>query len=57
MQGVVWILTLPLHLLVVLKMRLKSHDGCEEHAQVIVAEEPVVDCQNPPMVQERTVSS
>ena len=57
MQGVVWILTLPLHLLVVLKMRLKSHDGCEEHAQVIVAEEPVVDCQNPPIVQERTVSS
>ena len=51
MQPVAYILTLQLHLLVARKMRLESHDGCEENAQVIVAEDPVVDCQTLPLVQ------
>ena len=57
MQVVGWILALPLHLLVVLKMSLESHDGCEERAQIIVAEDPVVDCQNLQLEQLLTVSS
>ena len=51
MQPVAWILTLQLLLLVEGKMRLESHDGCEENAQVIVAEDPVVDCQTLPVLQ------
>ena len=57
MQPVACILTLQLHLLVALQMRLESHDGCEENAQVIVAEDPVVDCQSLPLEQLLTVSS
>ena len=38
-------------MLVALQMRLESHDGCEENVQVIVAEDPVVDCQTLPLVQ------
>ena len=56
MQAVGWILALPLHLLVVLKMSLESHDGCEERAQIIVAEDPVVDCQSLPLEQLLMVS-
>ena len=55
MQPVRWILARPLLPLVPLRMSLESDDGCEERAQmtvdVIVAEDPVVECQSPPLEQ------